>query len=120
MLNTLALCLTVLNSSLTPAGSELQAPCFEPSRVTSYDDLMQYIVKTSSGYACCCGSFAHKWKMNVQNHVESIHFPGHFTWNCEVCGEEAKTRNILAKHKTKFHPKNPPSSLLFPPQFKLQ
>ena len=68
---------------------------------------MLYVVKTSGGYACCCGSFRHQWKMNVQNHVESIHFPGHFKWNCEVCGEEAKTRNILAKHKSKFHPKNP-------------
>lgn len=68
---------------------------------------MLYVVKTGVGYACCCGSFKHQWKMNVQNHVESIHFPGHFKWNCDVCGEEAKTRNILAKHKSKFHPKNP-------------
>ena len=80
---------------------------FDPSTVENYDDLMLYVVKTSGGYACCCGSFRHQWKMNVQNHVESIHFPGHFKWNCEVCGEEAKTRNILAKHKSKFHPKNP-------------
>ena len=80
---------------------------FDPSTVGNYDDLMLYVVKTSGGYACCCGSFRHQWKMNVQNHVESIHFPGHFKWNCEVCGEEAKTRNILAKHKSKFHPKNP-------------
>ena len=80
---------------------------FDPSTVGNYDDLMLYVVKTSGGYACCCGSFRHQWKMNVQNHVESIHFPGHFKWNCDVCGEEAKTRNILAKHKSKFHPKNP-------------
>jgi len=83
---------------------------FDPSTVGNYDDLMLYVVKTSGGYACCCGSFRHQWKMNVQNHVESIHFPGHFKWNCEVCGEEAKTRNILAKHKSKFHPKNPPTA----------
>jgi len=80
---------------------------FDATLVGSYDDLMLYVVKTESGYACCCGSFRHQWKMNVQNHVESIHFPGHFKWNCEVCGDEAKTRNILAKHKSKFHPKNP-------------
>jgi len=80
---------------------------FDAALVGSYDDLMLYVVKTTGGYACCCGSFKHQWKMNVQNHVESIHFPGLFKWNCDVCGEEAKTRNILAKHKSKFHPKNP-------------
>jgi hypothetical protein len=83
-------------------------PGFDAGLVGTYDDLMLYVVKTESGYACCCGSFRHQWKMNVQNHVESIHFPGHFRWNCDVCGDEAKTRNILAKHKSKFHPKNPP------------
>jgi len=82
---------------------------FDPSLVGSYDDLMQYVVKVEGGYVCCCGAFRHQWKMNVQNHVESIHFPGHFKWNCDICGDEAKTRNILAKHKSRNHPKNPPA-----------
>ena len=86
--------------------NQLSSSDFDPSLVVTYDDLMLFISKTERGYACCCGAFQHQWKMNVQNHVESIHFPGHFKWNCDICGEEAKTKNILAKHKSKFHPKN--------------
>ena len=42
---------------------------------------------------------------SIQNHMESIHFPGHFVWNCDLCGEQAKTRNGLSQHKSKFHSK---------------
>ena len=51
---------------------------FDPSLVTCYEDLLQYVVRTEGGYQCSCGGFSHRWKMNVQNHLESIHFPGHF------------------------------------------
>jgi len=78
---------------------------FDPSVVTCYEDLLQFVVKTDHGYECCCGGFRHRWKMNVQNHLESIHFPGHFIWNCDLCGEQVKTRNALSQHKTKFHSK---------------
>ena len=78
---------------------------FDPSLVTCYDDLLQYVVRTEGGYQCSCGGFSHRWKMNVQNHLESIHFPGHFVWNCDLCGEQAKTRNGLSQHKSKFHSK---------------
>ena len=78
---------------------------FDPSLVTCYEDLLQYVVRTEGGYQCSCGGFSHRWKMNVQNHLESIHFPGHFVWNCDLCGEQAKTRNGLSQHKSKFHSK---------------
>ena len=78
---------------------------FDPSSVTCYEDLLQYVIRTEQGYQCVCGSFQHRWKWNVQNHLESIHFPGHFVWNCDICGETTKTKNGLSQHKTKFHPK---------------
>jgi len=78
---------------------------FEDTVVSSFDDLQQFVVKTESGYQCYCGVFKHKWKANVQNHIESIHFPEHFIWNCDICGEQVKTRNMLSQHKTKFHSK---------------
>ena len=73
--------------------------------MSCYEDLLQYVVRTETGYACCCGGFAHRWKMNVQNHLESKHFLGHFTWNCDICGETTKTKNGLSQHKSRFHNK---------------
>lgn len=84
---------------------------FDPSLVSCYEDLLQYVVRTEGGYQCSCGGFSHRWKMNVQNHLESIHFPGHFLWNCDICGEQAKTRNGLSQHKSKFHNKKSPIDL---------
>ena len=73
--------------------------------VSSYDDLHQFVVRVKDGYQCYCGNFKHKWKANVQNHIESIHYPGHFIWNCDICGEQVKSRNMLSQHKTKYHGK---------------
>jgi len=78
---------------------------FEDTVVSSFEDLQQFVVKTANGYQCYCGLFKHKWKANVQNHIESIHYPGHFIWNCDICGDQVKTRNMLSQHKTKFHSK---------------
>ena len=84
---------------------------YDPSLVGSYEDLMQYVSKVEGRYICCCGAFSHQCKMNMKNHVESIHFPGLFKWNCEICGYEAKTRNILGMHKYRKHTKKPPEAL---------
>jgi len=78
---------------------------FEDAVVSTFEDLQQFVVKTESGYQCYCGMFKHKWKANVQNHIESIHYPGHFIWNCDICGDQVKTRNMLSQHKTKHHSK---------------
>ena len=78
---------------------------FDGIVVSSYDDLHQFVVRVKDGYQCYCGNFKHKWKANVQNHIESIHYPGHFIWNCDICGEQVKSRNMLSQHKTKYHGK---------------
>jgi len=78
---------------------------FEDTMISTFEDLLQFVVKVGDGYQCQCGLFKHKWKANVQNHIESIHYPGHFIWNCDICGEHVKTRNMLSQHKSKFHSK---------------
>ena len=42
-------------------------------------------------------------KINVRNHVESVHFPGHFSYKCDGCGKTFKSKNALCVHVTKMH-----------------
>ena len=77
---------------------------FDPSSVACYEDLRQYAVRTESGYECFCG-FSHRWKANVLCHIESKHFPEHFVWNCNICGNQAKTKQALQSHKYVYHTK---------------
>jgi len=78
---------------------------FDPSLVTCYEDLLKYAVRTEAGYTCLCGRFGpHASKTLVQYHLESVHFRGHFLWNCSTCGKEVKNKRALLRHKRKFHP----------------
>ena len=40
---------------------------------------------------------------NMRKHVENIHFPGTFTYPCNVCNKVFNTRNNLNHHKSKYH-----------------
>ena len=64
-----------------------------------------YIVPSESGFGhqCTeCGKEAVK-KDNLRKHVENIHFPGSFTYNCKYCSQIYTTRNLLNQHMTKMH-----------------
>ena len=37
-------------------------------------------------------------KTNLRNHIESAHFPGHFSYNCKYCGKTFKSKNSLCNH----------------------
>jgi len=77
---------------------------FDPSLVTCYEDLLKFVVRTEVGYTCSCGRFSPKpSKTAVQYHLESVHFRGHFLWNCSTCGKEVKNKRALLRHKKKFH-----------------
>jgi len=71
-----------------------------------YEDLQQYVARTESGYECAiCGGFSHKWRANVQYHIESKHFPNHFAWNCDICGKQVGTKKALQNHRSSSHTK---------------
>ena len=43
-------------------------------------------------------------KSDGMRHVESIHYPGTFVYNCELCGEKFDTKNKLKKHHLRNSP----------------
>ena len=42
-------------------------------------------------------------KQICENHVENIHFPNSFIYNCKYCGETFNVRNKLYKHVNTSH-----------------
>lgn len=45
-----------------------------------------------------CGKSASRVK-DVRDHVENIHFPNVFTYQCDVCAELLKSKIALKNHK---------------------
>jgi len=60
-----------------------------------------------SGHYVCksCGKSDTR-KGNLKNHVEAIHFAGHFIYSCNDCGKTFNGKNNLAKHMTRVHRSN--------------
>jgi len=74
------------------------------------EDLNQYVINQSTElvkeYTCAlCQTFKAKLPSKVKNHLEAIHFPGVFLYNCDICGKTLKGRNALNIHKTTMHSK---------------
>ena len=57
-----------------------------------------------SGVVACAVSLVPcACRRDVRNHVESIHFPGSFTYTCPLCEAVMTTKKALAVHKQKVH-----------------
>ena len=50
-----------------------------------------------------CGKHNSMKKANVRNHIESVHFPGHFSYNCNHCKKTFKSKSALCVHVSKVH-----------------
>ena len=46
-----------------------------------------------------CGKISMS-KSKAFNHVENIHFPGYYEYECDQCGEKFGTKNKWAQHRT--------------------
>lgn len=78
--------------------------------IAAAEDLSQYIINDSDPsikeYTCAlCQTFKAKLPSKVKNHLEAIHFPGLFLYNCDICGKTLKGRNALNIHKSTTHSK---------------
>jgi len=76
----------------------------------SPDELLQFVSKSEEDnkFLCSfCGKFKAVRKGLVRNHIESIHFPGVFTYSCEICKKDFLGRNALAVHNSEKHPSRP-------------
>jgi len=54
-------------------------------------------------YKCTLCEKQNSQKINVRNHIESVHFPGHFNYNCHHCKKTFKTKNALCTHVSRVH-----------------
>ena len=72
--------------------------------------LQQYVSKIVDGegrgkYKCTICGKINGQKVHTENHVESIHFPGTFEYNCKHCGQSFTGRNKLYMHVNAVHQK---------------
>ena len=71
-------------------------------------DLRAYSKKLFEGenegmFQCSlCGKIS-KDRSNVIRHVESIHFPGSYEYECDQCGEKFDTKAKLGNHRSRVH-----------------
>jgi len=68
----------------------------------------QYLQKTTTeggkaGYSCTLCGKENSHMNNVRNHVESVHFPGHFSYNCPHCEKTFKSKNSISTHVSREH-----------------
>ena len=40
---------------------------------------------------------------HLRNHIESVHFPGHFSYKCDHCEKTFKSKNALCVHVSQMH-----------------
>ena len=73
------------------------------SGLTSPADFDQYLNNLGAGsYSCTLCSYV-KSKTLVRFHVESIHFPNTFSYNCPHCGKNFGTHKAYVVHKNRIH-----------------
>ena len=70
--------------------------------------LHQYIEKVANGvevgkYMCTICGKINGQKIQTENHVESIHFPGTIEYPCKHCGNIFTGRNKLYIHVNRIH-----------------
>ena len=75
----------------------------------SYEDLTQYIGHNPNQrdyYCTLCPNFnSKKPSTRVRDHLEAIHFPGQFIYECSFCEKTFNGKNLLAVHKSTKHPR---------------
>ena len=78
-------------------------PICLPGILSDPEDLKRYIVQDELKGPTCgiCFSFSHRSKSNVQNHIESKHFPNSFTYTCPKCFKNVSTKKALEIHNNR-------------------
>ena len=55
------------------------------------------------GYKCTLCGKENRDRASARNHIESVHFPGHFIYNCDHCEKTFKSKDSLCKHVYRLH-----------------
>ena len=69
---------------------------------------LNYVEKsqTSAGWKCTVCEKESAQKQNLVKHIESVHFPGIFSYECKFCGKTFKAKNNLYFHVSSTHKNN--------------
>jgi len=76
-----------------------------PNQTSSPAMFQNYIVKSSNGqrFQCTiCGKESAQ-KGNLGKHVENVHFPSFFSYDCKYCSQSFNTKNKLYVHIARTH-----------------
>ncbi|XP_023331615.1 transcription factor GAGA isoform X6 [Eurytemora carolleeae] len=65
--------------------------------------LLNYLQRTNVGFSCTICGKQNSQRGNSMNHVESVHFPNLFEYECYVCGKKANNYNSLQVHISTNH-----------------
>ncbi len=78
---------------------------FSSDWLQTVSDLQKFIVKNTEtrDYSCSLCVFRARLPSKVRNHLEAMHFCGHFIYECRLCVKTFKGRNALNVHNSVFH-----------------
>ena len=72
--------------------------------VTSWDDLGRYVNKEGQYSCSICGkSIGGRNIAKAKMHIESVHFPGNFSYPCDKCAVISMTKSAFIQHKRLKH-----------------
>jgi len=86
-------------------GNKGRAPA-EGYHFQEPSELLQFLRKDKLDlkyYCTICENFSHKLSSCTRNHVESQHFPNHFTYTCDICEMNFGTKTTLNLHRSRKH-----------------
>lgn len=70
--------------------------------------LAEYLKQNEENqYECTICGAKNRLRPNVLNHVESVHFPGSFLYDCQICGKQFSSKNSRNVHVSRNHKDRP-------------
>ncbi len=76
-----------------------------PTAAEDPRDLHAYVIEDTagSGFSCTLCGRTGVSRRDMRNHVESVHFPNMFTYECALCAVKLSSRKALDNHKYRHH-----------------
>jgi len=76
--------------------------------VEAREVLAEYLKQNEDNqYECTICGAKNRQRPNVLNHVESVHFPGSFLYDCHLCGKQFSSKNSRNVHVSRNHKDRP-------------
>jgi len=75
----------------------------EPNRSALYEYIKKETANDKSVFSCILCGKSNSQKINIVNHVESVHFPNMFIYTCKFCGKTYNAKNSLYVHISTSH-----------------